>query len=557
MLPNRLYYGDNLDILQHHIETASVDLVYLDPPFNSNRNYNVLFKDESGAAADAQISAFGDTWHWGHAAEETYADLLTSGPVAIRQMIEALVDNVIGRNQMMAYLVMMAARLVELHRVLKPTGSLYLHCDPAASHYLKMILDAIFGGEHFQNEIIWERTIAKGLATRNLPANHDVILRFSRSQSFTWNQIYTDYSPEYLARFNQIDSNGRRYYLTSLINPSPDRPNLTYEFLGVTRVWRWTKERMQQAYEAGIVVQPKPGAVPRMKRYLDEQEGTPLGDVWTDIPPINSQAAERLGYPTQKPLALLERIIAASSNEGDTVLDPFAGCGTAIAAAHKLNRRWIGIDVTHLAITVQKRQLERLYGLRPKVDYDVIGEPVDVHSARALALQNRHQFEWWAISLVGALPSGGGTAPATGGRAQGKKGGDRGIDGEIVFLEPGNKSRRVLVSVKSNDVVNPGMLRDLVGVLEREKAAIGLFITLTPPTQGMIREAFDAGHYVYPGGQRFPRLQILTIDDLLKGKRPELPGGRATFAAGERIKSGRQVDAAQQSFDWSDEPDDN
>lgn len=292
-----------------------------------------------------------------------------------------------------------------------------------------------------------------------------------------------------------------------------------------------------------------------MKRFLDEMPGMPIGNVWEDIPPIHAHAIERLGYPTQKPLALLERIISASSNEGDTVLDPFAGCGTAIAAAQKLNRRWIGIDVTHLAITVQKRQLDRLYGLRPGVEYEVVGEPQDVGSARELAHQGRHQFEYWAISLVGALPSSGITG-SSGGRAQGKKGGDRGIDGEIVFLEPGNKPRRVLVSVKSNEVVNPGMIRDLRGVIERENAAIGLFITLNEPTSGMTKEAFEAGHYVHPSGRRYPRIQILTIADLLAGKRPELPGGRATFAAGERIKGGGKASAAQQSFDWNDSAED-
>lgn len=311
---------------------------------------------------------------------------------------------------------------------------------------------------------------------------------------------------------------------------------------------------MQAAYDAGLVIQNKEGGVPRLKRYLDEQEGTPIGSVWTDIPPVLGTSAERLGYPTQKPLALLERIIAASSNPGDVVLDPFAGCGTAIAAAQKLERQWIGIDVTHLAIYVQKRQLDRLYGLRPAVDYKVIGEPQDVGSAHALAGQNRHQFEYWAISLVGALPS---TVSGTsGGRAQGKKGGDRGIDGEIVFLEPGNKPKRVLVSVKSNDVVNPGMIRDLRGVIEREGAAIGLFITLNEPTAGMVKEAYDAGRYTHPSGQQYPRIQILSIAELLAGKIPALPGGRVSFAAGERIKGGRAASDKQQSLPFGDDDDD-
>jgi len=365
---------------------------------------------------------------------------------------------------------------------------------------------------------------------------------------------YSEHDPKYVKdAYKYTDEGGRRYRLDNLANPNKDRPNLTYEFLGVTRVWRWTKDRMQAGYEAGRVIQTKPGAVPAYKRYLDEQEGNLIGSVWTDIAPIQGSSKERLGYPTQKPLALLERIISASSNPGDLILDPFAGCGTAVNAAQKLGRRWIGIDITHLAITVQKRQMDRLYGLTPGVDYQVIGEPQDVGSARALAHQGRHQFEYWAISLVGALPSS--VTGTSGGRAQGKKGGDKGIDGEIVFLEPGNKPKRVLVSVKSNDVVNPSMIRDLRGVIERENAAIGLFICLTPPTDGMLKEALAAGKYKHPSGKEYPRLQILSIAELLKekGSRPELPGGRASFAAGERIKSGRTTSHKQTGFDWEED----
>jgi site-specific DNA-methyltransferase (adenine-specific) len=416
-----------------------------------------------------------------------------------------------------------------------------------------MVLDGIFGIENFRNEIIWKRTNAKGLTKRNLPKNHDVILRYTKSDEWTWKPIFTKHDEEYIENFYKYvePETGRRYQLADLTNPNPERPNLTYEFLGVTRVWRWTKERMERAHQAGLIYQGKDGAVPRLKRYLDEQEGNLFGTTWDDIPPVQSKSAERLGYPTQKPLALLERIINASSNPGDLVLDPFAGCGTAVNAAQKLGRRWVGIDITHLAITVQKRQMERLYDLKPNVGYKVIGEPQDVASARALALEGRHQFEYWAISLVGAMPTS--STGTSGGRAQGKKGGDKGIDGEIVFIEPGNKPRRVLVSVKSNDVVNPAMIRDLRGVIEREKAAIGIFITLTPPTDGMIKEALAAGKYTYPSGAEYPRLQILSIGDLLGGKRAELPGGRATFAAGERIKAGRTASANQTAFNFGDE----
>src|SRR3990172_7794406 len=338
---NALYYGDNLQILRDYVPDESIDLIYLDPPFNSNRSYNVLFSETSSAASHAQIEAFEDTWHWGKVAQDTFEDIALHGGDDTARLLKAMVD-ALGHNDVTAYLTMMAVRLVELRRALKQTGSLYIHCDPAASHYLKILLDSIFRPQNFRNEVVWQRTPAKGLTSRSLPNNHDLLLCYQKSPAATWNndEIYSRYDPDNLdpktaSKYVLRDPDGRRYQLTSLINPNPDRPNLTYEFLGVTRVWRWTKERMQAAYDAGIVVQPRRGAVPRLKRYLDEQEGKPLGDVWTDIPPINSQAKERLGYPTQKPLALLERIIAMSSKPGDVVLDPFCGCGTAIHAARK------------------------------------------------------------------------------------------------------------------------------------------------------------------------------------------------------------------------------
>jgi len=532
---NTLYYGDNLDILRDrdYFPNACVDLIYLDPPFNSNRSYNVLFKDESGLDSEAQITAFDDTWHWGYAAEETYRDLVTDAPERVSTAIEAL-RRLIGSNQMMAYLVMMAARLVELHRVLKPTGSLYLHCDPTASHYLKVVLDAVFGPEHFLNEIIWQRTTAKGLAFTRFANNHDVILSYTKSNRWVWNQQYSEYDPEYIERFYKYvePETGRRYALDNLVNPNRDRPNLTYEFLGVTRVWRWTKERMQAAYDEGRIVQTKPGNVPRLKRYLDEQEGVPVSDIWTDIPPIGAQAAERLGYPTQKPLALLERIIQASSNPGDVVLDPFAGCGTAIAAAQSLGRHWIGIDITHLSVSLLKYRLESMFGLLPKRDYVVIGEPVTLASARQLAQDDPYQFQFWALSLVQARPLGGQEGSRTG-----KRGADRGIDGVITFLDGSiDSTRRVIIQVKSGRV-QPGFIRDLAGTVQREKAAIGVFITLEPPTREMTAEAASAGFYESTNWGRFPRLQILTIQDLLDGKTIQMPQPYGTFREARRVAS--------------------
>lgn len=527
---NTLYYGDNLHILRDYIGTETIDLIYLDPPFNSSRTYNVLFKDESGEEAEAQITAFEDTWHWNVATEATYQDLITRGDINVSKMISALTD-FMGKNQMTAYLVMMAVRLVELHRVLKPTGSLYLHCDPTASHYLKIVLDSIFGVENFLNEIIWRRQNAKGLAFTRFASNHDVLLRYAKSGQFTWIPQYKPHNPDYISQFYRYiePETGRKYHLADLTNPNKDRPNLTYEFLGVTRVWRWTRERMQKAYEDGLIVQGNPGSVPRLKRYLDEQEGTPVDDIWDDILPIQAQAAERLGYPTQKPVALLERVVNASSNPDDTILDPFCGCGTTIAAAERLGRQWIGIDITHLSIALQKYRLKDSFGLAAKKDYRVVGEPEDLPSAYQLKEDDPYQFQWWALSLIKARPLGG-----TGGK-QGKKGKDRGIDGVITFIdELGGKPKQVLVQVKSGKVKS-GDVRDLRGTIEREGAAMGVFVTLESPSREMMAEATAAGFYRSPGWNRdYPRLQILKVADLLDGADVKMPAAAVTFKTAEK-----------------------
>lgn len=517
-MKNTLYYGDNLDIMRRYLADESVDLVYLDPPFNSNQNYNVLFKEQDGAKAASQIRAFEDTWSWDQEDEQVFTDLVTAGG-KVADVMQAF-RTFLGACDMLAYLTMMAPRLVELRRVMKPTASIYLHCDPSASHYLKLLMDAVFGPVCFRNEIIWNRTSSKSLMTRRLPANHDVILCYQRADGATWNMeaAFKRYDPANLpektrTKYCHRDPDGRIYRLDSLINPNPDRPNLTYEFLGVNRVWRWTKERMQDAYDSGLVVQTKPETVPQLKRYLDEQEGIPLSDVWADIPPLNSQAAERLGYPTQKPEALLERIISTSSNPGDVVLDPFCGCGTTIAAAQKRGRAWIGIDVTHLAITLMKQRLVDAFGSR--VEFQVVGEPVSIPDAQALADSDPYQFQWWALGLVGARPT------------EGKKGADRGIDGRIVFQgEAAGKFEQVLLSVKAGNT-NVAHVRDLRGVLDREKAAIGVLITMQEPTKPMTTEAVTAGfHESKVWGKKYPRLQILTVADLLSGKTIDMPPRR-------------------------------
>jgi site-specific DNA-methyltransferase (adenine-specific) len=528
---NTLFYGDNLKILRDYIPDESIDLIYLDPPFNSNRNYNVLFKDESGIDSEAQITAFEDTWHWNHIAEQTYHELVTQAPDHISRMIAALRD-FIGANQMMAYLVMMTARLIELHRVLKATGSLYLHCDPTASHYLKIILDVIFEPENFRNEIVWQRTSAHN-DPRRYGANIDILLYYTKGPSWTWNQLYIPHSQEYLARFRHSDPDGRLWTDADLTAKGLSGGGYDYAYKGIRSLWRCPLETMQKLDEEGRLHFTKAGGI-RLKRYLDETPGVPLQALWDDIPPINSQAAERLGYPTQKPLALLERIISASSNPGDIVLDPFCGCGTAIAAAQKLGRKWIGIDITHLSIALQKYRLQDMF---PDIHFKVIGEPTDLGAAKQLAQDDRYQFQWWALSLIRAKPLGGKE-----GSKVGKKGSDKGIDGVITFIDDAySKPKRVLVQVKSGHVKS-GDIRDLVGTLKREEATMGVFITLEEPSKEMVKEALSAGYYHSPGwNEDYPTIQILTISELLKGARVKMPPQYGTFKQAQRVKQNNET----------------
>ena len=513
-----LYYGDNLDILHRYLKDESVDLVYLDPPFNSAQSYNVLFKEKDGTDAASQIRAFEDTWQWNIESERVYQELVTQ-PGRVSEVMQAF-RTFLGANDLMAYLAMMAPRLVELRRVLKPTGTIALHCDPTASHYLKLLLDAVFGQENFRNEIVWKRTTAKSLAFRNLPNNHDVILLYSRTGEYVWNRPFRPYNldaldPKTAKKYCHLDADGRRYTLDNLNNPNPDRPNLTYEFLGHRKVWRWTKSRMQAAYKSGIVVQPSPGAIPRLKRFLDEQEGWPLDDVWEDIPPINSQAKERLGYPTQKPVALLERIINACSNPGDLILDPFCGCGTTIDAAEKLGRKWIGIDITALAISLIKSRLGDTYG--EGLAMKTVGEPITAADADDLARNDKFQFQWWALGLVGARP------------VEQKKGADKGIDGKILFRDDlqAAKPQQIILQVKGG---KSGVrdVRDLRGVIEREGAAMGVLISVSAPTPQMIREAATAGFYTHKLNRKpYPRLQLRTVRELIAGRSIERPSSVA------------------------------
>ncbi|MCC6175259.1 MAG: restriction endonuclease [Chloroflexi bacterium] len=533
-----LYWGDNLDILRNYVASESVDLIYLDPPFNSNRNYNVLFRENGKSESDAQIQAFTDTWHWSEQAELAYAELVEANhvPQRVSDLIVAM-RSFIGSNDVMAYLVMMTLRLLELHRVLKPTGSIYLHCDPTASHYLKVVMDTIWGPRNFRSEIIWKRSSAHSDTKQGRKQHgriHDVILFYSKSGTWKWNPTFAPYDPEYLTtHYRNIEpGTGRRYELDNLTGPGgASKGNPRYEVMGVSRYWRFSEARMAKLIEEGRIVQSKPGAVPRYKRYLDEMPGVPLGDVWTDIPPINSQAAERLGYPTQKPEALLERIIQASSNPGDVVLDPFCGCGTAVAVAERLERTWIGIDITHLAIAAIVSRMQSAF---PGIEINRHGEPRDVGGARALAEVDRYDFQNWALALVGARPV------AEDSRGKSKKGADRGIDGVISFLGTDAKTpARCLVQVKSGHV-SSATIRDLAGTVQREEAEMGLLITLAEPTGPMRTEALEAGFFHSEFMQRdYPRLQILTIREVFEGKTAQLPPLYSPYRLAERRQRGQ------------------
>ena len=514
-MPNQLFFGDNLEVLRSGaIAPESVDLIYLDPPFNSNANYSILFREPEGGQSDAQIQAFEDTWQWGIEAETAFDDVLNGSNQQLGKLLNALRD-ALGDNSMMAYLAMMAVRLVELHKVLKPTGSLYLHCDPTASHYLKTLLDAVFGPSNFQGEIIWRRTAAH-VTTRRWPRLHDTILNYAKDLDEAYfDPPRTEADPEWVAReYRHEDERGK--YMTDnltgagITNGPSGQPwrGIDPAGIGAGRHWRYHPDTLEKLDAEGRIYWPTRGRYPKLKQYLHESKGAAVGDLWTDINVIGRTSVERLGYPTQKPVALLERIITASSQQGDTVLDPFCGCGTTIHAAQRLDRNWIGIDVTHLAISLIENRLQSAF---PEIRYEIHGTPRDFAGAELLASRDKHQFEWWALSLVKAQPAN-----------DRKKGADKGVDG-LLWLRVGQRERaKVIVSVKGGANISVPMIRDLGHVIQRENAAIGLFITLHEPTGPMKAEAVKAGFYEWEG-QRFPRIQILTVEGLLNGGKPQLP----------------------------------
>ncbi|MFH1854913.1 MAG: DNA methyltransferase [bacterium] len=468
MVRNFLYYGDNLDILCRYIRDETVDLVYLDPPFNSNATYNILFAEQNGSRAAAQIKVFEDTWRWDKSAAEAYQQAVEVGG-QVSQALQAF-RQLLGDSGMLAYLSMMAPRLVELRRVLKLTGSIYLHCDPTASHYLKMLMDSVFGANNFVNEIVWHYHTG-GASQTHFSRKHDILLYYSKEgRNRAFNVQREPYREEKTQHFTKVDEDGRPYRVRIIG--------------GKDYIY-----------------------------YLDE--GRICHDVW-DISALNAFAHERLGYPTQKPEALLERIILASSSEGDVVLDPFCGCGTAIVVAQKFKRRWIGIDITHLAIGLIKHRIQDIFGSAISSTYKVIGEPTDLASAKTLVDDDPYQFQWWALGLVGARP------------VEQKKGADKGIDGRLYFHDEANKTKQIILQVKGGHS-SSAHIRDLRGVLDREKAEIGVFITLQKPSKAMRREVAGIGFYQSPwNNKHYPRLQILTIEELLKGKTIDYPVPQST-----------------------------
>lgn len=530
---NTLYYGDCLQILKE-LPDACIDLVYLDPPFNSNRDYNAFFSSPTGGKNSAQITAFEDTWHWGEQAEVEYHQLLQNPNAG--QLAETLMPalrSFLGENDMMAYLTMMASRLVEMRRVLKDTGSLYLHCDPTASHYLKIVLDGVFCSKFFKSEIIWQRTSSHNSSKRWGPI-HDTILYYSKGNSFTWNNVYTPYSESYIkSYYNKVDENGRHFKPADLtgsgirggesgkewngFNPTAYKRHWAIPAMGKEIFPEEDNlsplEWLELFKKNNLVYMGKEGTGwPHIRRYLDLARGQKIQDIITDIPPLTSRDAERLGYPTQKPVALLERIIRASSNPGDVVLDPFCGCGTAVHAAQKLGRKWIGIDISHLAVALIKQRMTSAFH---DCEFEISGTPKDVESARYLAesngLEGRYQFQYWALSLVDAIPAN-----------DKKKGADSGSDGFIWAYNDPNATKpfKINISVKSGKIP-ANHIRELGGMLGKDSVELCLLITLEEPSKKMKKDAVSYGFYTYPNGKEFPCIQILTIQELLDGKRPD------------------------------------
>lgn len=501
---NYLYLGDCLDVLRNNVPDESVDLIYIDPPFNSKRDYNIFFDSKE---IQTQRVAFEDTWTLKNI-QDSLSELHN---LETDKVYKLLITYQEVAPHAFPYLVMMALRILELHRVLKPTGSFYLHCDPTMSHYLKTICDVIFLSRNFLNEIIWKRFNFHADAKRygNIT---DRILFYSKSESFNFNKQTKDYDEKYIeSKFVHLDENGRRFRLDNLNPPGGRGP--IYEFNGVTKPWRFTEQKMKELDEKGYIY--KESKISQLKRFLDELPGQAIPDTWDDIAPINSQAKERLGYPTQKPRALLERVIKASSNEGDTVLDAFCGCGTTVDAAESLHRKWIGIDVSPIAISLIKRRLKDTYK-ESLNKFEVRGTPTDEPSAIRLWEENAFAFQDWWLTEFEVFST-----------TEGTKGADKGIDGIGQYLVGKDTVIRVAFQVKGGKVQSKD-IDALIGVLSKHKCDLGIFLTTESPTRPMMDTAAGQGFAEYPGF-KYPKIQILTLKEFFDHKRPKLPTENITF----------------------------
>lgn len=532
-MTNRIYYGDNLDVLRRYIKDETVDLCYIDPPFNSKRNYNQIYNN-IGKEDAAQAQAFIDTWTWDDNANIGLAEIQSNyNGVFTEQSIDLItgLEKVLKKGALLAYLVSMTLRIAEIHRVLKPTGSFYFHCDPTASHYLKLVIDAIFcvrGGDYV-NEITWKRTTAHNDAKR-YGMNVDIIFFYTKGVSYTWNPQYIIHSETYLKRFKKQDENGRLWTDDNLTAKGLSGGGYEYEYKGAKSLWRVPENTMKKLDAEGKLHFTKTGGI-RLKRYLDELKGVSLQCLWDDISPINSQAAERLDYPTQKPEALLERIIKASSNEGDIVLDAYCGCGTTVAVAQKLKRQWIGIDITYQSIALILKRLEDQD--TGALDNLVIsGVPKDFEAAIALAKRKddrtRKEFEKWVVLTYSRNRA----------IINEKKGGDGGIDGIVYVVDKNEQgdieNKKALFSVKSNEKLTPAVVRELFGTVEREKAACGILLTLYP-MPNLVKNCKQYGNYQNNfTGNLYPKIQVVCVEEILNGKFMDLPNPREVLKKAEQ-----------------------
>ena len=522
---SKLYYGDNLEIMKEKMTSESVDLIYLDPPFNSARNYNMMYTTMTGMPVSEQEEAFCDTW----TLDAGKIDKMQHMPLIMReygiddrqiQFWDALLPSLQHTQPaLLSYMIYMVERLLEMKRILKPTGSIYLHCDSTASHYIKLMMDAIFGYNNFRNEIIWKRTTGKNDAKRKFGSITDTIFFYTKGDKYSfapqyyWDEDYQKYLDK---TYRHIDETGKRYRIDNLASPTYS-PTLIYDYKGYKppeKGWRVSLETMKQLDVEGRLAFPKSleGRIQR-KRYIDEVQGKLVQSLWEDIQMLNSHSKERLGYPTQKPVALLERIINASCPEKGIVFDPFCGCGTTINAALKNKRKWIGCDIAILPVKLIKEQLTSVHRLKENKHFEIDGIPVSYEQADILSVKDKHQFQHWLVEQVGGFPTV-------------KKSNDKGIDGRL-YIKTSEGLKEMVLSVKGGKSVSTDEIRELRGVLDREdKAVMAGYLSLIEPTQGMYDEVAKAGMWEHEG-VKYPAMQILHVKEILEdGKGFEIPSSR-------------------------------